>query len=93
MRHGSQELTACLTTKIIVVLTPVRHLGFPEIIRPVWHTAERRNPFLREVVMGKGNSRRGNKEAKKPKQEKPKASAAAGSAATAPVSLGEKKRK
>ena len=90
LRHGSRELVACVLTKIIVVLTPVRHLGFPED-RPVWYTAER-GTFVSEDVMGKGNSRRGNKETKKPKQEKPKVSATAGSA-TGPVSLGEKKRR
>ena len=43
--------------------------------------------------MGKGNNKRGNKEAKKPKQEKPKVLATANSGATAPVSLGAKKKK
>ncbi len=44
--------------------------------------------------MGKGNNRRGNKEAKKPKQEKPKAVATAGAGSTLKlVSLGEKKGK
>lgn len=43
--------------------------------------------------MSKGNSRRGNKEAKKPKQEKPKVLATAGAAAAKPFSLGEKKSK
>lgn len=43
--------------------------------------------------MGKGESKRGNKEAKKPKQEKPKVSATANSGAEKPVSLGEKKDK
>jgi hypothetical protein len=46
-----------------------------------------------EIVMGKGNSRRGNREAKKPKQEKPKAQATAGYTAGKPISLGEKKGK
>jgi hypothetical protein len=41
--------------------------------------------------MGKGNNKRGNKEAKKPKQEKPKILATANSGAVKPVSLGEKK--
>lgn len=43
--------------------------------------------------MGKGNSRRGNKEAKKPKQEKPKAPATAGVGTVKPLTLGEKKGK
>ncbi len=43
--------------------------------------------------MGKGNSTRGNKEAKKPKQEKPKVLATANSGAAKPISLGEKKGK
>lgn len=46
-----------------------------------------------EVVMGKGNNKRGNKEAKKPKQEKVKVLATANSGAAKPVSLGEKKGK
>ncbi|SDE61529.1 hypothetical protein [Limimaricola pyoseonensis] len=41
--------------------------------------------------MGKGDHRRGNREAKKPKQEKPKVLATANSGAAKPVSLGEKK--
>lgn len=41
--------------------------------------------------MGKGDSKRGNKEAKKPKQEKPKVLATANSGAVKPISLGEKK--
>jgi hypothetical protein len=44
-----------------------------------------------EIVMGKGNNKRGNKEAKKPKQEKPKVLATANSGAVKPISLGEKK--
>lgn len=43
--------------------------------------------------MAKGNNRRGNKEAKKPKQEKPKVSATAGAGTAKPLSLGEKKGK
>ncbi len=43
--------------------------------------------------MGKGSHKRGNKEAKKPKQEKPKAPATANFGAASPVSLGEKKKK
>lgn len=43
--------------------------------------------------MGKGDSKRGNKEAKKPKQEKPKVLATANSGALKPVSLGAKKTK
>jgi hypothetical protein len=43
--------------------------------------------------MGKGNNKRGNKEAKKPKQEKPKASATAGVGIAKPLTLGEKKGK
>ena len=43
--------------------------------------------------MGKGNNKRGNKEAKKPKQEKPKTPATANFGAAKPVSLGEKKHK
>lgn len=43
--------------------------------------------------MGKGNNKRGNKEAKKPKQEKPKILATANSGAVKAVSLGEKKAK
>jgi len=43
--------------------------------------------------MGKGNKKRGNREAKKPKQEKPKTLATANSGAARPVSLGEKKGK
>ncbi len=43
--------------------------------------------------MGKGNSKRGNKEAKKPKQEKPKVLATANSGVVKPMTLGEKKRK
>ncbi|QDC09518.1 hypothetical protein FHY55_09790 [Oceanicola sp. D3] len=46
-----------------------------------------------EVVMGKGNNKRGNKEAKKPKQEKPKQLATANFGASKPISLGEKKGK
>ncbi|WP_175484561.1 hypothetical protein [Palleronia marisminoris] len=45
-----------------------------------------------EVVMGKGNNQRGNKEAKKPKKEAPKTLATANSGASKPVSLGEKKK-
>ncbi|MDF1717100.1 MAG: hypothetical protein P1U75_10600 [Antarcticimicrobium sp.] len=41
--------------------------------------------------MGKGNSKRGNKEAKKPKQEKPKVLATANSGAAKPLTLGAKK--
>ncbi|WP_303048688.1 hypothetical protein [Pseudooceanicola sp. HF7] len=44
-------------------------------------------------MMGKGNNKRGNKEAKKPKQEKPKVLATANSGAAKPFSLGEKKGK
>ncbi|MBY5989600.1 hypothetical protein [Roseovarius atlanticus] len=47
----------------------------------------------REVMMGKGNNRRGNREVKKPKQEKPKVLATAHSGAASPVTLGEKKKK
>jgi len=43
--------------------------------------------------MSKGNNKRGNKEAKKPKQEKPKVSATANSGAPKPISLGERKGK
>ena len=43
--------------------------------------------------MGKGDSKRGNKEVKKPKQEKPKTLATANFGAAKPVSLGEKKGK
>lgn len=43
--------------------------------------------------MGKGNNKRGNKEAKKPKQEKPKQLATANFGASKPISLGEKKGK
>lgn len=43
--------------------------------------------------MGKGDNKRGNKEAKKPKQEKPKVLATANSLASKPVSLGAKKGK
>ena len=43
--------------------------------------------------MGKGNNKRGNKEAKKPKQEKPNVLATSMSGAVKPVSLGEKKKK
>jgi len=43
--------------------------------------------------MGKGNNKRGNKEAKKPKQEKVKVLATANSGAAKPISLGEKKGK
>ncbi len=43
--------------------------------------------------MGKGNNKRGNKEAKKPKQEKAKPLATANFGATKPISLGEKKGK
>ncbi len=43
--------------------------------------------------MGKGNSRRGNKEAKKPKQEKAKTPATAGAGILKTVTLGEKKGK
>ncbi|WP_121062742.1 hypothetical protein [Chachezhania antarctica] len=46
-----------------------------------------------EVMMGKGNNKRGNKEAKKPKQEKAKPLATANFGATKPISLGEKKGK
>lgn len=42
--------------------------------------------------MGKGDSKRGNKEAKKPKKEKPKVLATANSGAAKPLSLGEKKK-
>ena len=42
--------------------------------------------------MGKGDSNRGNKEAKKPKKEKPKVLATANSGAAKPLSLGEKKK-
>ncbi|GAD54270.1 MAG: hypothetical protein ACU0E9_09070 [Limimaricola soesokkakensis] len=41
--------------------------------------------------MGKGDNKRGNREAKKPKQEKPKVLATANSGAAKPLSLGEKK--
>ncbi|MCZ4259277.1 hypothetical protein O4G76_00280 [Limimaricola sp. G21655-S1] len=41
--------------------------------------------------MGKGDHRRSNREAKKPKQDKPKAPATAHSGAVKPLSLGEKK--
>ena len=41
--------------------------------------------------MGKGDNKRGNREAKKPKQEKPKVLATAHSGAAKPLSLGEKK--
>ena len=41
--------------------------------------------------MGKGDSKRGNKEAKKPKKEKPKVLATANSGAAKPLSLGQKK--
>ena len=44
-----------------------------------------------EIVMGKGDNKRGNREAKKPKQEKPKVLATANSGAAKPLSLGEKK--
>ncbi len=47
---------------------------------------------IREVIMGKGDNKRGNKEVKKPKQEKPKVLATANSGAAKPVSLGEKKK-
>lgn len=43
--------------------------------------------------MGKGNNKRGNREAKKPKQEKPKVPATANSGVVKPISLGEKKGK
>ncbi len=43
--------------------------------------------------MGKGNNKRGNKEAKKPKQEKPKVLATSNLVEGGPVSLGEKKKK
>ena len=46
-----------------------------------------------EDAMGKGNNKRGNKEAKKPKQEKAKVLATANFSAAKPVSLGEKKGK
>ena len=42
--------------------------------------------------MGKGDSKRGNKEAKKPKKEKPKVLATANSGAAKLGSLGEKKK-
>lgn len=43
--------------------------------------------------MGKGNNKRGNKEAKKPKQEKAKTLATAGASIAKPLTLGEKKGK
>ena len=43
--------------------------------------------------MAKGNNKRGNKEAKKPKQEKPKVLATANSGVAKPLSLGAKKSK
>ncbi|MDF1854927.1 hypothetical protein [Pseudooceanicola sp.] len=43
--------------------------------------------------MGKGNSSKGNKETKKPKQEKPKVLATANFNASKPMSLGAKKAK
>ncbi len=43
--------------------------------------------------MGKGNNRRGNKEAKKPKQEKQTAPATASAGVLKSVSLGQKKGK
>ena len=46
-----------------------------------------------EVAMGKGNNKRGNKEAKKPKKEKARVLVTANSGASKPVSLGEKKGK
>ncbi len=42
--------------------------------------------------MGKGNNKRGNKEAKKPKRETVKVLATANSGVAKPVSLGEKKK-
>ncbi len=45
-----------------------------------------------EDIMGKGDSKRGNKEAKKPKKEKPKVLATANTLAPkGPVKLGSKK--
>lgn len=43
--------------------------------------------------MGKGDNKRGNKEAKKPKKEQPKILATANSGAPKPLTLGEKKNK
>jgi len=42
--------------------------------------------------MAKGNNKRGNREAKKPKQEKPKVLATANSGPPKPLTLGEKKK-
>ena len=41
--------------------------------------------------MSKGNNKRGNREAKKPKQVKPKVSATADSNASKPLNIGAKK--
>ncbi|MGA9253803.1 MAG: hypothetical protein WBV71_15305 [Roseobacter sp.] len=50
--------------------------------------------ILKGQTMSKGNNKRGNKEAKKPKQEKPKVSATANSLAGKPeLSIGGKKVK
>ncbi|MDX2483341.1 MAG: hypothetical protein QNK42_06740 [Pseudodonghicola sp.] len=50
--------------------------------------------ILEGQTMGKGNNKRGNKEAKKPKQEKPKVSATANSLSGKPaLSIGGKKAK
>jgi hypothetical protein len=45
-----------------------------------------------EIIMGKGDNKRGNKEVKKPKQEKTKVLATANFGAAKPMSLGEKKK-
>ena len=42
--------------------------------------------------MSKGNSKRGNREAKKPKQVKPKVSATANSNASKPLNIGVSKK-
>lgn len=72
----------------VIALKPSGNLDLPEIDPS---RMSRNGPQTCEIVMGKGNNRRGNKEVKKPKQEKPKALATANSGAVKPLSLGEKK--
>ena len=48
--------------------------------------------FSKGKLMSKGNNKRGNKEARKPKQEKPKASGTADSSTAKPLNFGSVKK-
>ena len=76
--HRNHRPDRCQATLILLRIDPT---GIPP-----------ERGYICEDMMGKGDSKRGNKEIKKPKQEKPKVLATANSGAVKPFSLGEKKK-